>query len=220
MRGNTPEGEDECMLKNIIFDMGNVLIKYDPTYFIRRVGVDDPQDQALLLDAIFYSADWPLLDMGALTETELLSRVCNRLPARLHSVARELVFNWDKPLVPIPGMAEFIQDCKRRGLGIYLLSNASCRQPEYWDNVPGSAYFDGTVISAFQRCTKPAPEIYECLLKHFDLNADECLFVDDVDENVRGAERFGMHGFLFDGNVAELRETVYSMLIDGGIVAR
>ena len=205
----------KSMLKNIVFDMGNVLITYDPAYFIRRAGVACPQDQALLLSAVFNSADWPLLDLGTLTEAELLPRACKRLPERLHSAARELIFNWNRPLMPIAGMAELVRDCKRAGLGVYLLSNASRRQREYWHSVPGSEYFDGTVISALQGCVKPAPEIYEYLLKHFGLSADECLFVDDVAENVRGAERIGMRGFQFCGDAAALRKTIQAMLADG-----
>lgn len=204
------------MLRNIVFDMGNVLIKYDPVYFIERAGVEDSGDMSLLLWEVFRSPDWALLDSGELTEAELMERVYMRLPERLHSIAHYLVFNWEKPLVPIAGMKEFIEECKQNGLGIYLLSNASFRQPDYWKNVPGSEYFDGTMVSAYLGYVKPMPEIYACLLNRFHLKAEECLFVDDVAENVMAAEHIGMKGFLFEGKVSALRKTVYSMLFEGG----
>lgn len=204
------------MLRNIIFDMGNVLIKYDPVYFIERAGIEDPKDMALLLWEIFRSPHWPLLDTGELTEAELMERIYPHLPERLHSIAHYLVFHWDKPLIPIPGMKEFIEECKQNGLGIYLLSNASFRQIEYWKDIPGNEYFDGSVVSAFQGYVKPMPEIYEYLLNRFRLKAEECLFVDDVAENVMGAQRVGMMGFLFDGKVSALRKAVYTLIPKGG----
>lgn len=202
------------MLRNMIFDMGNVLIRYDPAHFIHRAGIEDPLDSALLLQEIFRSPDWPLLDCGELTERELLERIYPHLPERLHGIARYLVLHWDEPLIPVPGMREFIAECKGAGLGIYLLSNASFRQPDYWKRVPGSEYFDGVMVSAFQGCVKPAQEIYGRLLNRFHLRAGECLFVDDVAENVLGAQSAGMQGFVFGGDVHALRRSVFRRLTD------
>lgn len=196
------------MLRNIVFDMGNVLITYNPELFIRRAGITNPADREMLLAAIFRSPDWPQVDAGQLTETDLIARVYERLPERLHDVAHQLVFQWNEPLIPVPGMREFIQECKQAGLGVYLLSNASYRQKEYWNDVPGSEYFDGAMVSAFEGCLKPSAEIFERLFARFGLKPEECLFVDDVQENVNGAMRVGMKGFLFEGRTEALREFV------------
>ena len=204
------------MLQNLIFDMGNVLIRYDPIFFIERAGIDDPADRELLLKEIFRSGDWPLLDLGELTEAELAERVYLRLPERLHDPAHYLIFNWEKPLVPIAGMAELIGECKRAGLGIYLLSNAGYRQSEYWRQIPGSEYFDGALVSAYTGFVKPMPEIYDCLLQRFDLRAEECLFVDDMPDNVAAAQRAGMEGFRFEGDVPALRSAIAARLGRGG----
>lgn len=202
------------MLRNIIFDMGNVLIEYDPARFIRRAGIEDPLHSALLLRELFHSPDWAKLDSGEWTERDLLERVYCRLPEFLHGIARYLALHWDEPLIPVPGMKELIAECKGAGMGIYLLSNASFRQSEYWPRVPGSEYFDGTMVSACQGCVKPMPEIYACLLRRFHLQPQECLFVDDVMENVQGAQRAGMRGFQFTGDVDALRRAVKSMLAE------
>ena len=196
------------MLRNMIFDMGNVLIKYDPAYFIQRTGIADAQDREALLDAVFRSADWALTDAGVIDEDELLGRVQRHLPQRLHGFARELIFHWNEPLEPIAGMEEFIAECKGNGLGVYLLSNASRRQKEYWMDIPGSRYFDGAVVSAFEGCVKPDAKIFRNLLERFHLRAEESLFVDDVQENVAGAERAGLMGFHFTGDVNALRKKV------------
>ena len=192
------------MLKNIIFDMGNVLISFVPEYFIERMGIGG-SDKELLLDAIFQSDEWPLLDNGELIEEEFETIVQKRIPERLYQAAHQLIFGWDDPLVPVPGMAEFVEECKRAGMGIYLLSNASRHQRDYWERVPGHEFFDGRVISAEERCVKPMKEIYQCLLERYQLKAEECLFVDDVQENVDAAIREGMHAVLFTGDVDAVR---------------
>ena len=202
------------MLKNIIFDMGNVLITYDPAYFIRRAGVACPQDQALLLSAIFNSADWPLLDLGTLTEAELLPRACERLPERLHCAARELIFNWNRPLMPIAGMAELIRELKEKGYKIYLLSNASVDLRKYFHRIPGSECFDGLMVSAEEHLLKPQHEIYHTLYSRFRLDPSRCLFIDDSPANIEGAICTGMEGIIFRGDVARLRRELVQKGID------
>ncbi len=113
---------------------------------------------------------------------------------------------------PIPGMAQFVRECKAKGLGVYLLSNASARQPRYWPRIPGSECFDGAVISALERCLKPEVKIYRILLERYRLKADESLFVDDVAANVEGAARAGLRGFQFSGDVEALRRFVLERL--------
>lgn len=193
------------MLRNIIFDMGNVLILYDPVYFVERIGIEEKTDRTLLLNEIFRSSKWPLLDRGALSEQELEEFAFSRLPERLHEAAHKLIFHWNNPIVPIPGMPEFLQECKAAGLNLYLLSNASFRQPDYWRDVPGNEFFDGTMVSAFEGCMKPSKEIFRRLLNRFHLKAEECFFVDDIAENVEGAKQAGIDGFIFKGSTEELR---------------
>lgn len=155
------------MLHSIILDMGNVLLRYDPEHFIDRLNIHSPHDRKLLLQEVFYSPLWPKLDSGELTEAGLEKHALAGLPESLHSAARTLIFQWDKPIEPIPGMSAFLAACKSAGLRLYLLSNASLRQPEYWPRVPGSQLFDGVVVSAFCHFVKPEEKIYRHTLKKF-----------------------------------------------------
>lgn len=199
------------MLRNIIFDMGNVLIEFNPARFVCCVGLDDAADRELLLKEIFRSEDWRQGDSGEIDEAEMEKRVFGRIPERLHAAAHRLIFRWNELAAPIDGMKRLVADCKAAGLGIYLLSNASVRQPEYWPDIPGSEYFDGAVVSACCRCVKPSKEIFRLTMEKFGLRAEECLFVDDVQENVDGAEKAGLMGFLFTGDADALRRAVREM---------
>ena len=199
------------MLRNIIFDMGGVLIQYDPEYFVSCVYPHDASDREILLEEIFRSDDWKQNDKGEIDEAELEKRVFERIPERLREAAHRMIYEWDTFAAPIRGMAELVRDCRKAGLKVYLLSNASRRQPQYWVNIPGNEYFNDTFVSAFYLCLKPSGEIFRKALEKFGLQADECLFIDDTLHNVEGAMQVGLHGFHFTGNADSLREAIRKM---------
>lgn len=193
------------MIKNIIFDMGNVLIRFDRKIFLDRLDVTQA-DKDLLLREVFASVEWAQMDRGSKTEETALESICKRLPERLHAAAESLVFHWDEPLIPIAGMYELVEELKANGYGIYLLSNASVRQHAYWPRIPESRFFDGTLISADEQVMKPQPEIYHLCMERFGLKAQECLFIDDMAHNVEGAIWCSLSGAVFHGDAALLRK--------------
>ena len=199
------------MIKNIIFDMGRVLVEFCPEYFLTREGITDKDERELLLREVFHHEDWTNMDAGIMDEQEMYDKAILRIPKHLHETARQLIFNWNDPIIPVKGMEELIRECRKQGYGIYLLSNASVAQPVYWLRIPGHQYFDGTVVSALEKVMKPDIRIYKILLERFDLEPEECLFIDDVERNIRGAEKAGIKGYLFDGDADKLRKFVFEM---------
>ncbi|MEN6595143.1 MAG: HAD family phosphatase [Clostridiaceae bacterium] len=195
------------MIQNIIFDMGGVLIQFDRVYFIRRLGVA-AEDEQSLLNEVFRSLEWARLDRGSITESKAIANMCEHLPQRLHRAAADLVTKWDQPIIPMPGMTELVEELKLKGYGIYLLSNATLRQREYWPRVPASRFFDGTLISADVKLVKPQPEIYALLCKTFGLAASECFMIDDVAQNIEGAFEAGLSGFVFNEDVTTLKNAL------------
>ena len=195
------------MIRNILFDMGNVLIRFDRNLFLDRLDLSR-EDKQLLYREVFASVEWAQMDRGSKTEESALESICKRLPAQLHSAAEEMVFRWDEPLIPIPGMYELVQELKEKGYGIYLLSNASTRQHDYWPRIEASCFFDGTLISADVKTVKPQPEIYRLCLEKFGLKAEESFFIDDVAANIEGAIFCGIHGAVFHGDTALLRKNL------------
>ena len=193
------------MMKNILFDMGNLLIRFDRKLFLDRLEVSDA-DKELLLREVFASVDWAHMDRGTKTEAMALESMKTRLPQRLHAAAEELTLRWDEPLIPIDGMYELVEELKEKGYGIYLLSNASYRQHEYWPRIPASRFFDGTLISADEHVVKPQPEIYQLCMERFGLKAEESFFIDDMAHNVEGALYCGLSGAVFYGDVNRLRQ--------------
>lgn len=192
------------MIRNIVFDMGEVLIHFDRDYFINRLGFSGEDAKKLMLE-VFRSLEWAMMDRGTINEEEAGDRICARVPAHLHDAVRKLVGMWDRPILPVEGIYELIAELKGLGYPIYLLSNASLRQHDYWPRIPASRFFDGTLVSADHLLVKPQPEIYRLLYKTFDLTPEECFFIDDSPQNIEGAHFTGMPGFVFNHDVKPLR---------------
>ena len=192
------------MIRDIVFDMGGVLIAWDPARIVARLGLP-AEDGQLLLREIFKSVEWVSLDRGTLSEQEALARFCARLPERLHAAAERCVFWWQEELWPIPGMAALIRELDGLGYRVWLLSNATSKLHTYFPRIPGSEHFRDILVSADHLLLKPQHEIYEELFRRFDLESSSCYFIDDAPANVEGAGRLGMAGSVFYGDMPRLR---------------
>lgn len=192
------------MIKNILFDMGNVLIHFDRQAFLDRLDISEA-DKQLLLREVFLSVEWVQMDRGTLAEPEAEVLMCRWLPEHLHDAVHQVVSCWDEPMLPIAGMAELVEELKHNGYGIYLLSNASIRQHEYWPKIPGWQFFDGKLISADEKVMKPHPDYYLRAMDRFGLVPGECFFIDDVSANIEGAMYCGIPGAVFHKDVPLLR---------------
>ena len=189
------------MIRHILFDMGNTLIRFDPEHFIRRLGIEAEADRQALLTELFRSVEWVRLDRGTLTEEQVIESVCRRLPEHLHDAAGKLVSFWDRPLLTIDGMEELCGELAALGYGLYLLTNAGPRHREYWPRFPVSRYFPEERVfrSADYHLLKPEHEFYETALSTLGLEAGECFFIDDAPANIEGALRCGISGAVFHG---------------------
>ena len=168
------------MIKNIIFDMGNVLILWNPKKIVARQGLDEA-DSALLEREVFQEYEWVSMDHGIMSQEE------------------------KDPLDPVPGMAELVREVKALGYHVYLCSNATSPLREYFDRIPGSECFEGRIVSADVKLLKPQHEIYETLFETFGLKPEECFFIDDSPLNIDGAYAVGMPGAVWLNDMARLR---------------
>lgn len=190
-------------IKHLVFDMGNVLIRYNAQYYVEKYA-PSPEDRPLLMREVFQSVEWIMVDHGTMTPQEAAASCCKRLPAHLHKAAAQLYANWNQDIPLIPGMEELIGRLKQAGYGIYLLSNTGQYYHDFRKNIPALRWFDGEFISSDWKLLKPEPAIYQTFCQHFHLIPAQCLFVDDLPQNVYGAQRAGMNGVVFYGDPKDL----------------
>ena len=191
--------------KNLLFDMGNVLVSYNPEWVIRHY----TEDEALIREVkniVFHSQEWLLLDAGLIEEEKAERNWMERLSSdKAREIAHLSFLNWHLyNMKVIPGTAEMIRALKENGKEIYLLSNASMRLLSiYKEVIPAVECFSGIFYSAAHKCVKPQDIIYERFLKEYSLNPSDCFFIDDLEENISAAKAVGISGAVMKSRTAK-----------------
>jgi len=192
------------MIKNIIFDMGGVLIDYNPEktlYSLFDKGTAD-----ILLKEIFRNKIWADKDRGIVFPDEIMEQKKNSIPTEVFDKTSEMVHNFYPYMQPFEKMHDLVKQLKENGYVIYLLSNASADFYERKKDIPALSLFDGYLISADYKLLKPEKEIYMTLYEKFNLKPEECFFIDDVQKNIDGAMATGMDGHCYyHGNIEILK---------------
>jgi len=196
------------VIKNYIFDFGNVLAQFYPDKLTAPF-VPDKEKQKMVSEVVFDRMYWDRLDAGTITDDEVKVGIRSRVPSELSDVACKVYDNWVNTMIPVEGMQQLIYDIRKTDKKLYLLSNISIGFAETYKDVKWIKElldcFDGLVLSGPIGMVKPEKEIFEHILSTYHLNADECLFIDDSPKNIKGAKIVGIEGYLFDGNVEKLR---------------
>ena len=157
--------EQGCaVIRAIVFDMGNVLLRFQPQ-LVSRLCTENEADAQQLYAGLFQRPEWAMTDSGALSDPEFLERVIPGLPPHLQEAGRRAFACWDQYLPPVPGMEELLRGLKAAGYRLYVCSNASRRFFSYTTPLPMFSLFDGILVSAVERCVKPDPAIYQRLFE-------------------------------------------------------
>ncbi len=199
------------MIKNYIFDFGNVLARFNPDE-LTSIYIENEAYRKTVSEIVFDRLYWDRLDDGSITDDEVKEAFCKRLPKELHESACLVYDGWIGLKTPIDGMQKLVADIKAQGGKLFLLSNISIGfannyHKNAWVNNLFSL-FDGLVFSGPIGIVKPDREIFEYLLNNYYLKAEECIFIDDSPKNINGAEKVGIKGYLFDGNADKLRKAL------------
>ena len=184
------------MIKNIIFDIGNVLTYYTWDKHIRSFGFPEEICQRVAA-ATVKSPEWNEFDRGALSDEEIEALLIRNDPGvgnEIHQMLSDLAGLVEKADYAIP----WIKELKEKGYRVYYLSNFSYKaKRECKAALDFLPYTDGGILSCEEKLTKPQPEIYRRLLKKYNLDASECVFLDDVEANVAAARAEGIAAIRF-----------------------
>lgn len=184
------------MERVFIFDVGNVILRFRPVEFLRDMGCAE-EEAAALMRIVFRSDEWPELDRGTISEERATEIFCAREPGYAEAIRRTMSRYYDM-FAPVEGTAELLHELERAGRKLYYLSNFHEKASKFVvARNPVFSLFSGGLFSWQVKLLKPAPEIYRALLDRHGLDPRDCVFVDDVMENVEAAQTLGMDGVLF-----------------------
>jgi 2-haloacid dehalogenase len=201
-------------LTTIVFDIGNVLIEWNPRNLYAKLFADPARMEWFLANVCNNS--WNLeQDRGRPFAEAIIERI-QRFP-EWETEIRAYDTRWDEMVSgEIEGSVAALRALQHGGWPIYAITNFS--REKYVDACRRFAFlneFRGTIVSAQERMLKPSPEIFELFLSRYGLSAGECLFVDDSAANVAAAANLGFHAHHFGGAEGLHRELVRRGLLPG-----
>ncbi len=199
--------------RTVIFDLGGVLLDWDPRYLYRRLFGGDMESVEHFL-ANVCTPDWNRMQDGGRPFTEAEAEAVAGHPDKLDFIlAWRNNFN-EMIAGPIEGSVAILGDLRRRNVPLYALTNWSAEtfapQLKRFDFL---AWFDGIVVSGQERLVKPDLAIFRVLVERYHINPKEAVFVDDASANVAAARELGMHGIHFTGPEALRRELTALLLL-------
>lgn len=189
------------MTWNIIWDLGNVLIRWDPRNLYQKYFPGDAAGMEHFLAQVCTPAWNELQDAGrsiVAAEAELLAQH----PAHAELI-RAFYGEWESMLGgAIDANVAVLKKLHARRLPIYALSNWSAETfPRAKDQFPFLNLFTGVVLSGHERLIKPDPSFYQILSERYGLDLERCVFIDDAPKNIAAARALGMRGIIYDPSV-------------------
>ena len=179
-------------IKNIVFDLGRVLIKFEPKEYIEQNVPEEKRED--FYNGIFGSTEWLMLDRGTLSYEDAKKIFKERVPGADKQIDRLFDVDLFEILQPIEENVKLLPKLKEK-YNLYILSNF--HQPAFehiFKKFEFFRLFDGHTVSCYYYLLKPEKEIYDTLIDKFNLIPEETVFIDDTKVNIDACEKEGIRG--------------------------
>lgn len=200
------------MIKNVIFDLGGVLIRFQPKEAIHRLGLCKEKEEALY-SAIFLDPLWLEVDKGVYQGvSETLPLYLEKYPSLQEEIKLFFHPGWEDMFEILEEGRKFLIALKEKRYHCYVLSNYGVEPFAYTEKRYKEVFdlFDGKVISGRIQMIKPEERIFQYLIDTYDLKKEECVFFDDTKKNVDASNAFGMHAFVYQ-NAKDAMQAIQSL---------
>lgn len=184
-------------ITTIIFDLGGVLIDWDPRYLYRKIFKTE-EEVTWFLENICTSEWNDQQDAGRSFE-EATMDLMKKHPAYSEAIAA-WYDRWQETISgPIEGTVSILKDIRASGkFRLYALTNWSAETfPWALENFEFLHWFEGIVVSGVEKCRKPLPEFFHILFNRYNINPAEAIFIDDNLLNIEGAKTLGLNTISF-----------------------
>ncbi|MFX1388774.1 MAG: HAD family hydrolase [Promethearchaeota archaeon] len=196
------------MIKNIIFDLGNVILSFKPKKFLLRYTTDEDYIEEFY-SKVIKSDIWLNLDYGRISLNNAKKEFLERFPEDSKFIIT-FFNNWKEIFTPIQSNIKILHDLKSNGYKVYFLSNFIDEGFEFIRNqYEFFSFFNGGIISCDEEVVKPEIEIYLKLINKYNLIPEESIFIDDLPKNLSPAQKLKMKTILYSANTdlrTELRK--------------
>lgn len=202
-------------IKTIIFDLGAVLIDWNPHYLYETIFSDEAERHQFFQTVC--TAEWNEEQDGGRSLHEGTELLTTQFP-HYETAIRAFYSRYPEMLRgPIAGTVTILRELKASGnFGLYALTNWSAETfPVALEQFDFLSWFDGIVVSGIEKDRKPFASFYNTLLNRYGLEAQQSLFIDDNPRNVKAAQALGIHSVLFTEPVALRHElAAYGIRLD------
>jgi 2-haloacid dehalogenase len=180
-----------------VFDVGRVLIEWDPSRLYRQVFAGDAARVEWFLAEVCHAA-WNREQDRGRPWAEGIAEAVTRHPSMRAEIEAYRARWHEMVAADIPGSVALLRALKACGVPLFAITNfAADTFAEITARFDFFALFDGIVVSGTERVLKPDPAIFGVLAQRHGVALQDCLFIDDIEENIAGARAVGMHGHLF-----------------------
>ncbi|AOT08335.1 HAD family hydrolase [Pseudoalteromonas luteoviolacea] len=187
----------KSQIKNVVFDIGNVVVRWSPQEII-KLTFPELSSCEQLAHSVFGSEIWLDINKGIVTEHETQSRYQREFDFSAQDTER-LFYYIKQTQILLYQSTELIQRVKQAGYGVYALTDNVHETVEFLKTTYDFwGLFDGAIVSAELGILKPQPDIYHALMARYGLIAQETVFLDDMPHNVAGAKAVGMEAIQFE----------------------
>ena len=180
------------MIKNIVFDIGNVLVKGRCSSILNKMSCSEQEKE--IINNTFMS-NYSELDLGKMTIGQYIEK-CN-MPKEIVEKYGDILRGYYKYRDLNYDLLKLIPRLKQHGYNIYYLSDNNKEAFNYWLNLPEFSCVDGYVVSCDYQCVKASRKLFEIFLSKYNLNPKECLFIDDRSINIEIARKLGFKCILY-----------------------
>ncbi len=184
-------------ITTVVFDLGGVLIDWDPRHLYRQMFSDTEEMEVFLRDVV--SPDWNAEQDSGRTWAEATSLLVAEHPQH-EPLISAYVERWEEMLAgPIEGTVDVLSDVRALGLRLYALTNWSAETfPRARPLFPFLGWFEGIVVSGDEGIRKPDPEIWRRLMARYEVDPRSTVYIDDMPRNAAVAANLGFQAIRFE----------------------
>lgn len=200
------------MIRNIIFDIGNVIWEKTPKIFLKDIDIEE-ETKEIIEKNIFDNPLWINLDKGIYDLNSYFEVIRDTLPVDTQDIAKKILTelyknrNFNKEII------ELIKELDEK-YNIYILSDNNMDYYEYLKTTELDDYIDGWCVSAIYNEMKKDTKLFKILFNKYKLKPEECYFIDDKKENIEIGKSFGMNGFVLDWEENKFNDLINDMRIN------